>query len=336
MTTAAKWGLALLALAVASYAFTAYLVVNTLLDPPSPFSWPHTIAGAALLFAVTRVRGFWRSLAAVVGVLVLVAILTTATSSSQVQYGFAAAGAVLLADFAVSVLRGAARRARELADLPDPAELDELDDLDADEPIIVGLTGYAGSGKDTAARGLLWTGEWTHASFAAKLKEFAYRQGKHIYIAVHRGQPGYEAFNITDAPVVHVLYSEYVDEVGLEVAKQNDQVRKLLQATGTDAGREVLGDNVWVDAAMDDLPLGNVVFTDVRFPNEAAAIHDAGGYLIRVVRPGNAPVNAHSSETALDDCPVDAVVVNDGTQQQLHQRLKNAIARLELAHARTA
>lgn len=205
-------------------------------------------------------------------------------------------------------------------------------DWDGTEPIIVGLSGYAGSGKDTAAKALLWTGEWTHASFAAKLKAVAYALNP--LIPVHRGQLGYDEFNVADTSPIYVRYAEYLDKVGHEQGKfGNPEVRALLQRVGTDAGREVLGEDVWVDAAMRDLPPGNVVFTDCRFPNEAAAIQAAGGYVIRIERPGTAPVNPHPSETALDDFPFDARIINDGSQQDLHRQLKAAIAMLEQAHA---
>lgn len=199
------------------------------------------------------------------------------------------------------------------------------------EPIIVGLSGYAGSGKDTAAKGLLWTGEWSHASFAAKLKDMALAINP--WVPVRRGQLGYDEFNVADEPTAWVRYAEYLEKVGHEQGKYgNEEVRALQQRIGTDAGRNVLGDDVWVDAAMRDLPPGNVVFTDCRFPNEAAAIQDAGGYVIRIERPGTTPVNSHPSEHALDDFPFDARIINDGTQQDLHQQLKTAIAMLEHAH----
>lgn len=46
------------------------------------------------------------------------------------------------------------------------------------------------------------------------------------------------------------------------------------------------------------------------FPNEAQAIKDAGGIIIRVDRPGYKATNAHLSETALDDWNFDYKVQN--------------------------
>jgi hypothetical protein len=110
-----------------------------------------------------------------------------------------------------------------------------------------------------------------------------------------------------------------VDAYGWEKVKDDfPEVRQLLQRTGTDAGRRVLGENVWVDAVMADLPDTDVVFTDCRFPNEAQAIKDAGGYLVRVTRPGFEPgPDAHESETALDGYPHDFEIKNTGTLEDL-------------------
>lgn len=85
--------------------------------------------------------------------------------------------------------------------------------------------------------------------------------------------------------------------------------RELLQRLGV-ACREHLDPDVWIRPVLTDPP-ERLVITDVRFPNEAAAIKAAGGYVIRIERPGTLPVNGHLSETALDRWPFDLRVVND-------------------------
>jgi len=61
--------------------------------------------------------------------------------------------------------------------------------------------------------------------------------------------------------------------------------------------------------------LENVVITDVRFTNEADYIKwYPGSQLWRVERPGVKAVNAHVSETQLDNYPfIDQTFVNNGT-----------------------
>lgn len=79
-------------------------------------------------------------------------------------------------------------------------------------------------------------------------------------------------------------------------------VRGLLQYFGTDVVRAMHYD-AWVNAAMAGLARVDgvhlAVFTDVRFPNEVAAIKSRGGKVIRLTR---SPANwdGHESEVALD------------------------------------
>ena len=104
--------------------------------------------------------------------------------------------------------------------------------------------------------------------------------------------------------------------------------RKLLQLLGTEAGRQIIHPNIWVNALFADFENNKSdwlsatnskwIITDVRFPNEAQAIKDRGGILIRINRPqylDNGLVirkDEHLSETALDDYDgFDYVIEND-------------------------
>jgi hypothetical protein len=180
---------------------------------------------------------------------------------------------------------------------------------------VVGLSGYARSGKDTAAQVLLAAG-WERRSFADRLREFLLALDPIVF---------------EDEEGIGWRMSDVVGHLGWEDAKdQSEEVRRLLQRCGTEAGRKVLGEDVWVNATLGDIGTvmyglrgaPPVVITDVRFPNEARAVQDLGGMVIRVNRPGIGPKTApdgtvHSSETALDDWPFDAVIENDGTLEEL-------------------
>ncbi len=75
----------------------------------------------------------------------------------------------------------------------------------------------------------------------------------------------------------------------------------------------------WVNLAMrkaDDF--GNVVITDVRFPNEYNAIKYRNGHVWRVNKLNHKPANDHPSEIALDDFEFDWSIPNYGTIEDLH------------------
>lgn len=169
---------------------------------------------------------------------------------------------------------------------------------------LIGISGYARVGKDTLASFIVGHG-YEQRSFAAPLKQMLYDLNPTVRL-------GRDARDACTGDYIYATIQEIVDSVGWEGAKTDTEVRQLLQRLGTDAGRKNLGENVWVDALLNAPSAGRVVVADCRFPNEAQAIRDDGGIVIRLTRPGFGPVNAHVSETALDTFWFDCVVQNNG------------------------
>jgi hypothetical protein len=106
--------------------------------------------------------------------------------------------------------------------------------------------------------------------------------------------------------------------------EQSMLVREFLQKLGTEAMRDGLHTNVWVNALFADYKpdctpkdafnkdLPNWIITDMRFPNEIEAVVERKGITIRVVRPGTS-IGTHPSETALDNAEFDYEIINDGS-----------------------
>ncbi|KPC89283.1 hypothetical protein ADL35_02250 [Streptomyces sp. NRRL WC-3753] len=179
--------------------------------------------------------------------------------------------------------------------------------------LLVGLAGFARSGKDAAAQTLI-EGGWRRDAFADRLKTFLYRQNPLVT-------------TFPDAPPVRL--ANLVNAIGWDEAKERyPEVRRLLHATGTDAGRATLGENVWIDALFNDYEPEReaLVVSDVRFPNEARAVQGRGGVVIWIDRPGVGPARdehgrPYSSEVALANWKFDATLSNDGTLDDLRDRL---------------
>jgi cytidylate kinase len=163
--------------------------------------------------------------------------------------------------------------------------------------MIIGLSGYAQSGKDTVAELLCLNFGYNRLSFATPMRSALYRLNPQVN--------GYRL-------------AEMVDSHGWEYVKaQHNEARRLLQVFGTEIGREMFGKNFWVDQAFKQVTQDAIVFTDVRFPNEAQAIVDKGGQVWRVQREGHKPVNAHVSETAMDNWRFDDLILNTGSLDEL-------------------
>lgn len=175
---------------------------------------------------------------------------------------------------------------------------------------IIGLMGYARSGKDAVAETLVGQCGFTRIAFADKLREFLYALDPMIETDIYR----------------YAMTRNAVDKIGWDALKEmsgnNKELspRAMLQRAGI-ALRETFGNDILVDAALDALPPGGLyVAADVRFPNEVEAIRRRGGALWRVIRPGYGPVNGHISETAVDHVVADVTINNDSSLEALQYR----------------
>ncbi len=103
--------------------------------------------------------------------------------------------------------------------------------------------------------------------------------------------------------------------------------RQLLQTLGTEWGRQMICPDIWLRVAFwrweqaAAAGHGVIVVPDVRFANEARQIRSEGGQVWWIHRPGVEPVAAHQSEAGLPLRLIDRLVVNDGTVDQLRERV---------------
>ena len=173
--------------------------------------------------------------------------------------------------------------------------------------MVVGISGKMGSGKDLVYNMLC---ELSSVDF--ENKKFAYPIKWIVSVLI-----GCDIRQLEDREFKETELGEEWD--GLTP-------RKLLQLLGTEAGREIIHPNIWVNALFADYSEdSNWIITDVRFPNEAKAIKNKGGILIRVERPGieSHCGGQHLSETSLDAYDkFDYVIENDGTVQDLIDKVK--------------
>lgn len=202
--------------------------------------------------------------------------------------------------------------------------------------MIIGICGFIGSGKDTAADYLVGFHGFRRDSFANTLKD--------AVSAVF----GWDRELIEGRTPEARAWREQKDEwwsnrLGMEITP-----RWILQYWGTDVLRNNFHDDIWIAALEARLAkrMDHTVISDVRFPNEVKAIRAQGGKIVWIQRgelpswynvalSANAGVEAdkqrlkdlgvHPSETSWVGTAFDEIIGNNGSIEQLYTQLKNLV-----------
>lgn len=174
---------------------------------------------------------------------------------------------------------------------------------------VIGLTGKAQVGKDTAARYLCSRHGFVQVNFADALRRMALAIDPYVFVTP-QGRP--------------IRYSEACGNLGYDQAKLvYPEMRRFLQVLGTEAVRDIVGRDTWLRLwEREATKHRKVVVSDVRFENELELVCEWGGVVARVessVRGGLSGANAnHPSELPL---PAHHIITNDGTHEELYAQL---------------
>ena len=174
--------------------------------------------------------------------------------------------------------------------------------------MLIGLMGYGGCGKSTAAR---------------------YLESRHDFVAPHIGKPLKEMIGTF---LIHVGYKPY--EVSSYIDGSNKRTvlpelgctaTQLQQWLGTEWGRNCVGPdtwlNIWKSRVTQHLQSGkNVLSESVRFANEADWIRAQGGFIVLIERRGVGPLEGGHTSEILPATP-DYVVYNDADTEYLYAAL---------------
>ena len=205
--------------------------------------------------------------------------------------------------------------------------------------MIIGICGFIGSGKDTAANYLVGWHGFRRDSFAGALKD--------AVAAVF----GWDRELLEGLTTEARAWREQVDPWWAErLGMPHLTPRWVLQYWGTEVCRQGFHDDIWIAALENRLRqrTGHTVISDVRFPNEVHAIRNAGGRIIWIKRGADPEwcttliemrqnstlgictdymrqFNVHASEWAWVGTQFDAIVDNNGSVEQLYEQLKNLV-----------
>jgi hypothetical protein len=173
------------------------------------------------------------------------------------------------------------------------------------KPTLIGLTGYAGAGKDTV-RAILERMGYRGMAFADPMRAML----RALLAPLGLGDEWLTHRDLKEQPIP-----------GLGVS-----YRQLAQTLGTEWARHQRAD-FWLqvaDRTMAQAMLTNrserdvlFVVSDVRFSNEAQWLRERGGVIWRIERPGCNPVRDHVSETGMAAIKADKTLLNDGSMDHL-------------------
>lgn len=162
--------------------------------------------------------------------------------------------------------------------------------------MIIGLTGKARSGKDTVAE---------HLNIAHSFHHYWY------------SKPMKDALRVVFGWNDDHLYGDLKE---VKDKRYDVSPRVALQTLGTEWGRDCIGKDIWINRAKAEMAVHeNIVISDCRFDNEAIAIREMGGYVIRVVRGDAQEVAAHTSESGISPELISFDIENNRTLPDLYR-----------------
>jgi len=217
--------------------------------------------------------------------------------------------------------------------------------------MIIGFVGFIGSGKDTAADYLVNFHGYRRDSFANTLKDAV----ANVF--------GWDRVLLEGRTAEAREWREQVDPWWAERLNMPKLTpRWVLQYWGTEVCRHGFHDDIWIASVENKIrkTKDNIVISDVRFPNEIKAIHNAGGIVVRIKR-GDDPewydtalsvnkgpngnttwsiskskleqLKIHASETAWVGGDIDHIISNDTTIDDLFDQIKALLSNNQLSFA---
>jgi hypothetical protein len=218
--------------------------------------------------------------------------------------------------------------------------------------MIIGICGKASSGKDLSAEYLVNNYGYQQLSLAEPIKDlcedlFGFTEQQlwgssskrnqdipvnwnNVQRNIYKYGPNWLA-NLGHKNKIHDLYAWKYD-----LERDNPEsisARVALQTLGTEFGRNILGENIWINNLLDRSKVcllkascQGIVASDVRFHNEMEILHNNNGKIIRLLRNQHihTGIPGHQSEIEQDTIPDEmfsCILNNNSSVEDLYYNL---------------
>jgi hypothetical protein len=197
--------------------------------------------------------------------------------------------------------------------------------------MIISISGFIGSGKDTVADYLVANYGFKRESFASSLKDA-------VSVVFNWDREMLEGLTPESRDWREEPDTWWTMRLGKTITP-----RMVLQQWGTEVIRAGFHDDMWIASLERRLAdsTNNIVITDCRFPNEMAALKNIGAKVVRVVR-GPEPEwydlaldskefmaaawpEIHASEYSWVGSQFDAILDNNGTIEDLYKQVRGLV-----------
>ena len=187
--------------------------------------------------------------------------------------------------------------------------------------MIIGISGFQSSGKDTIADYLVKEHGFVKLSFASAIKDI-------VAIIFGWSRERLEGLKVENRQWREEIDSKWAKLLNIPCLTP----RYVLQYLGTEVFRNHFHKDIWTKIVENQLSFyENVVVSDCRFANEIEMIKQNGGKIIQVHRdnhvlkhPSELPLDIgakHPSELEWIQCHYDRVIKNNGTIEDLHTKV---------------
>lgn len=175
---------------------------------------------------------------------------------------------------------------------------------------IIGITGKKRAGKDTIANYIHKKYGFTIHRFADPIKDMI--QQLLSYVDANDN-----------------FYMEQHKET--EIVELKASYRKLAQTLGTEWGRNMISDSLWIDILAFNTQYEElIVIPDVRFDSEAEWIVNNNGFIIEVINPLTEQ-DEHISEAGINPKFINSVILNDSSFTNLYKQVDASLGEPSLS-----